>query len=35
MIEAAMNISNNTIPIEIIEKIIQYGKNFYRNLLFY
>jgi putative hydrolase of the HAD superfamily len=27
MIEAAMNISNNTIPIEIIEKIIQYGKE--------
>jgi putative hydrolase of the HAD superfamily len=26
MIEAAMNISN-TIPIEIIEKIVQYGKN--------
>lgn len=27
MIEAAMNISNNTIPIEVIEKIIQYGKE--------
>jgi putative hydrolase of the HAD superfamily len=27
MIEAAMHISNNTIPIEIIEKIIQYGKE--------
>jgi len=27
MIEAAMNISNNTIPIEIIEKIIRYGKE--------
>jgi putative hydrolase of the HAD superfamily len=27
MIEAAMSISNNTIPIEIIEKIIQYGKE--------
>ncbi|WP_158730106.1 MULTISPECIES: HAD family hydrolase [unclassified Flavobacterium] len=27
MIEAAMTISNNTIPIEIIEKIIQYGKE--------
>jgi putative hydrolase of the HAD superfamily len=27
MIEAAMRISNNTIPIEIIEKIIQYGKE--------
>ena len=27
MIEAAMIISNNTIPIEIIEKIIQYGKE--------
>lgn len=27
MIEAAMKISNNTIPIEIIEKIIQYGKE--------
>jgi len=27
MIEAAMNISNNTISIEIIEKIIQYGKE--------
>ena len=27
MIEAAMTISNNTISIEIIEKIIQYGKE--------
>ena len=27
MIEAAMKISNNTIPVEIIEKIIQYGKE--------
>jgi putative hydrolase of the HAD superfamily len=27
MIEAAMSISNNTIPIEIIEKIVQYGKE--------
>ncbi len=27
MIEAAMTISNNTIPIEIIEKIILYGKE--------
>jgi hypothetical protein len=27
MIEAAMTISNNTIPIEIVEKIIQFGKN--------
>ncbi len=27
MIEAAMTISNNAIPIEIIEKIIQYGKE--------
>lgn len=27
MIEAAMRISNNTIPIEIIEKIIEYGKE--------
>lgn len=27
MIEAAMKISNNTIPIEVIEKIIQYGKE--------
>ncbi|MBQ0909193.1 HAD family hydrolase [Flavobacterium sp. F-328] len=27
MIEAAMTISNNTIPIEVIEKIIQYGKE--------
>jgi len=27
MIEAAMIISNNTIPVEIIEKIIQYGKE--------
>ena len=27
MIEAAMNISNKTIPIEIIEKISQYGKE--------
>jgi putative hydrolase of the HAD superfamily len=27
MIEAAMGISNNTIPVEIIEKILQYGKE--------
>ena len=27
MIEAAMKISNNTIPIEVIEKIIAYGKE--------
>jgi putative hydrolase of the HAD superfamily len=27
MIEAAMRISNNTLPIEIIEKILQYGKE--------
>ncbi|EIA09861.1 HAD family hydrolase [Flavobacterium frigoris] len=27
MIEAAMRISNNTIPIEVVEKIIQYGKE--------
>ena len=27
MIEAALKISNNTIPIEVIEKIIQYGKE--------
>lgn len=27
MIEAAMKISNNTIPIEAIERIIQYGKE--------
>lgn len=27
MIEAAMKISNNTIPIEVIEKIIDYGKE--------
>lgn len=27
MIEAAMTISNNTIPIEIVEKIIQFGKE--------
>lgn len=27
MIEAAMKISNNTIPIEVIERIIQYGKE--------
>ena len=27
MIEAAMTISNNTIPVEVIEKIIQYGKE--------
>ena len=27
MIEAAMTISNNTLPIEVIEKIIQYGKE--------
>jgi putative hydrolase of the HAD superfamily len=27
MIEAAMKISNNTIPVEIIEKIIAYGKE--------
>ncbi|WP_366186005.1 HAD family hydrolase [Flavobacterium ovatum] len=29
MIEAAMTISNNTIPIEAIEKIIQYGKDLF------
>lgn len=27
MIEAAMKISNNTIPVEVIEKIIDYGKE--------
>jgi putative hydrolase of the HAD superfamily len=27
MIEAAMKISNNTIPIEVIEKIVEYGKE--------
>jgi putative hydrolase of the HAD superfamily len=27
MIEAAMSISNNTLPVEIIEKILQYGKE--------
>lgn len=27
MIEAAMSISNNTIPVEVIEKIVQYGKD--------
>jgi putative hydrolase of the HAD superfamily len=27
MIEAAMKISNNTIPVEVIEKIIEYGKE--------
>ena len=27
MIEAALKISDNTIPVEIIEKIIQYGKE--------
>jgi putative hydrolase of the HAD superfamily len=27
MIEAAMRISNNTLPVEIIEKILQYGKE--------
>ena len=27
MIEAAMIISNNTIPVEVVEKIIQYGKE--------
>jgi putative hydrolase of the HAD superfamily len=27
MIEAAMKISNNTIPVEFIEKIIEYGKE--------
>lgn len=27
MIEAAMKISNNTIPVEVIERIIQYGKE--------
>ncbi|MEC5165323.1 putative hydrolase of the HAD superfamily [Flavobacterium sp. PL11] len=27
MIEAAMSISNNTLPVEMIEKIIQYGKE--------
>jgi putative hydrolase of the HAD superfamily len=34
MIEAAMTISNNTIPIEIIEKIIQYGKELPKNQIF-
>ncbi|WPR72143.1 HAD family hydrolase [Flavobacterium sp. NG2] len=29
MIEAAMTISNNTIPIEIIAKIVQYGKELF------
>lgn len=29
MIEAAMTISNNTISIEIIEKIVQYGKELF------
>ncbi|MGA9637928.1 HAD family hydrolase [Flavobacterium sp.] len=29
MIEAAMTISSNTIPIEIIEKIVQYGKELF------
>lgn len=27
MIEAAMKISNNTIPVEVIEKIVEYGKE--------
>lgn len=27
MIETAMNVSNNTIPVEVIERIIQYGKE--------
>lgn len=27
MIEAAMKISNNTIPVEVIEKILEYGKE--------
>ena len=27
MIEAAMKISNNTIPMEVIEKIVEYGKE--------
>ncbi|MBK0369449.1 HAD family hydrolase [Flavobacterium agrisoli] len=27
MIEAAMKISNNTIPIEVVEKIVEYGKD--------
>jgi putative hydrolase of the HAD superfamily len=35
MIEAAMTISNNTIPIEIVEKIIQFGKNCFKNQSFY
>jgi putative hydrolase of the HAD superfamily len=35
MIEAAMRISNNTLPIEIIEKILQYGKELLENRLFY
>ncbi|WP_418264553.1 HAD family hydrolase [Flavobacterium faecale] len=29
MIEAAMTISNNTIPIEVVEKIILYGKELF------
>jgi hypothetical protein len=35
MIEAAMTISNNTIPIEIVEKIIQFGKELLQNQSFY
>ena len=27
MIEAAMKISNNTIPVQVVEKIINYGKE--------
>jgi putative hydrolase of the HAD superfamily len=35
MIEAAMTISNNTIPIEIVEKIIQFEKELLQNQSFY
>jgi putative hydrolase of the HAD superfamily len=34
MIEAAMTISNNTISIEIVEKIIQFGKELLQNQSF-
>jgi putative hydrolase of the HAD superfamily len=35
MIEAAMRISNNTLPIEIIEKYYNTVKNYLKNRLFY
>jgi hypothetical protein len=35
MIEAAMTISNSTITIEVVGKIIKFGKELTENQLFY